>query len=75
MAGQVVPASSWQSRKARDLLRILVGRRGRPVPRSELSELLWPDGDVQRTGHRLSVLLNIVRGCSTRARRIRQTAT
>ncbi|MEU8077880.1 BTAD domain-containing putative transcriptional regulator [Catellatospora citrea] len=62
LAGQVVPASSWQSRKARDLLRILVGRRGRPVPRSELSELLWPDGDAQRTGHRLSVLLNIVRG-------------
>ncbi|WP_155370234.1 BTAD domain-containing putative transcriptional regulator [Catellatospora vulcania] len=62
LAGQVVPASSWQSRKARDLLRILVGRRGRPVPRSELSELLWPDGDGQRTGHRLSVLLNIVRG-------------
>lgn len=62
LAGQVVPASSWQSRKARDLLRILVGRRGRPVPRSELGELLWPDADGQRTGHRLSVLLNIVRG-------------
>lgn len=62
LAGQVVPASSWQSRKARDLLRILVARRGRPVPRSELCELLWPDADGQRTGHRLSVLLNIVRG-------------
>ncbi|WP_144126683.1 BTAD domain-containing putative transcriptional regulator [Catellatospora sichuanensis] len=68
LAGQVVPASSWQSRKARDLLRILVGRRGRPVPRSELSELLWPDGDAQRTGHRLSVLLNIVRGVLDPAR-------
>ncbi|WP_212842780.1 BTAD domain-containing putative transcriptional regulator [Catellatospora sp. IY07-71] len=62
LAGQVVPASSWQSRKARDLLRILVARRGRPVPRSELCELLWPDADGQKTGHRLSVLLNIVRG-------------
>ncbi|MEV0457967.1 AfsR/SARP family transcriptional regulator, partial [Catellatospora methionotrophica] len=68
LAGQVVPASSWQSRKARDLLRILVGRRGRPVPRGELSELLWPDGDGQRTGHRLSVLLNIVRGVLDPAR-------
>lgn len=57
-----VPASLWQSRKARDLLRILVARRGRPVPRSELCELLWPDDDPDRTGHRLSVLLSIVRG-------------
>jgi len=56
-----VPASAWQSRKARDLLRILVARRGRPIPRAELAELLWPDDDVGRTGHRLSVLLSIVR--------------
>jgi two-component SAPR family response regulator len=57
-----VPASQWQSRKARDLLRILVARRGRPVPRGELCELLWPEDDQARTGHRLSVLLSIVRG-------------
>jgi DNA-binding SARP family transcriptional activator len=56
-----VPASAWQSRKARDLLRILVARRGRRVPRSELAELLWPEDDPTRTGHRLSVLLSIVR--------------
>jgi DNA-binding SARP family transcriptional activator/ATP/maltotriose-dependent transcriptional regulator MalT len=62
VAGEAVPASQWQSRKARDLLRILVARRGRPVPRSELCELLWPDDDPGRTGHRLSVLLSIVRG-------------
>ena len=58
--GLPVPASAWQSRKARDLLRILVARQGRPVPRAELTELLWPDDDP-RTGHRLSVLLSIVR--------------
>ncbi|HEU4426207.1 MAG TPA: bacterial transcriptional activator domain-containing protein, partial [Pilimelia sp.] len=40
----------------------LVTRRGRPVPRSELCELLWPDDDPAKTGHRLSVLLSIVRG-------------
>jgi DNA-binding SARP family transcriptional activator len=57
-----VSASQWQSRKARDLLKILVARRGRPVPRGELCELLWPDDDPGRTGHRLSVLLSIVRG-------------
>jgi DNA-binding SARP family transcriptional activator len=59
--GVVVPAQQWQSKKARDLLRILVSRRGRPVPRSELCELLWPDDDPGKTGHRLSVLLSIVR--------------
>ncbi|GIJ46873.1 hypothetical protein Val02_37590 [Virgisporangium aliadipatigenens] len=59
--GRPVPASAWQSRKARDLLRILVARRGRPIPRPELAELLWPDDDPARTGHRLSVLLSIVR--------------
>ncbi|WFE25683.1 BTAD domain-containing putative transcriptional regulator [Solwaraspora sp. WMMD791] len=62
IAGRPVPASQWQSRKARDLLRILVARRGRPVPRGELSELLWPGEEQERTGHRLSVLLSIVRG-------------
>jgi DNA-binding SARP family transcriptional activator len=61
VAGRPLPASAWQSRKARDLLRILVARRGRPTPRAELSELLWPDDDATRTGHRLSVLLSIVR--------------
>jgi DNA-binding SARP family transcriptional activator/ATP/maltotriose-dependent transcriptional regulator MalT len=62
VGGRPVPPSDWQSRKARDLLRILVARRGRPVPRGELCELLWPDDDADRTGHRLSVLLSIVRG-------------
>jgi DNA-binding SARP family transcriptional activator len=60
--GQVVPPAQWQSRKARDLLRILVARRGRPVPRGELCEMLWPDDDPAKTGHRLSVLLSIVKG-------------
>ncbi|WP_158647496.1 BTAD domain-containing putative transcriptional regulator [Actinoplanes sp. ATCC 53533] len=60
--GEPVPSSRWQSRKARDLLRVLVARRGRPMPRDELCELLWPDDDPAKTGHRLSVLLSIVRG-------------
>ena len=61
VGGQSVPAAAWQSRKARDLLRILVARRGRAIPREELAELLWPGEDVTRTAHRLSVLLSIVR--------------
>ncbi len=60
--GTPVPATAWQSRRARDLLRVLVARRGRAVPRLELCELLWPDHDPDTTSHRLSVLLSIVRG-------------
>ncbi|MEJ3749600.1 BTAD domain-containing putative transcriptional regulator [Actinomycetes bacterium KLBMP 9797] len=59
--GRAIPSAAWQSRKARDLLRVLVARGGRPVPRTELAELLWPDDEPDRTGHRLSVLLSIVR--------------
>jgi two-component SAPR family response regulator len=51
----------WQSRKARDLLRILIARRGRPVAREELGEMLWPGEDPAKVGHRLSVALSTVR--------------
>lgn len=59
--GESTPGSVWQSRKARDLLRILAARRGRPVPREELCELLWGDDDPARTAHRLSVALSTIR--------------
>jgi DNA-binding SARP family transcriptional activator len=62
VAGRPVPLTAWRSKQARTLLKILVSRRGRPVGRAALCELLWPDDDPTRTGHRLSVLLNAVRG-------------
>ncbi|MFE9692969.1 BTAD domain-containing putative transcriptional regulator [Micromonospora sp. NPDC005806] len=60
-AGKVVPYGEWQSKKARDLLKMLVAHRGRAVPRSRLMELLWPDETPARTGNRLSVLLSTLR--------------
>ncbi len=57
-----VPLTAWRSRQARTLVKILAARRGRPVTRDRLCELLWPDADPARTGHRLSVLLATVRG-------------
>lgn len=60
--GRAVPLPAWRSRQARTLVKILVARRGRPVLRGELCELLWPDDEPERTGHRLSVILSAVRG-------------
>jgi DNA-binding SARP family transcriptional activator len=59
--GEPVPAGEWQSKKARDVLKILVARRGRPTPREQLMEALWPDDDPARSTKRLSVLLTTVR--------------
>ena len=58
--GIAIPNTAWQSKKARDLLKILVARR-RPVPRDQLMELLWPGVAPTVAGNRLSVLLSTVR--------------
>ena len=60
--GHPVPASAWGSRKARELLKILVVREGRPLPREELAHLLWPDQSYTTVSNRLSVALSVVRG-------------
>jgi DNA-binding SARP family transcriptional activator len=59
--GQSVKTSEWQSRRARELLKFLVARRGRPAPRPLLMEALWPDDDADRLGNRLSVALTTIR--------------
>jgi DNA-binding SARP family transcriptional activator len=59
--GEPVPGTAWQSRKARDLVKILVARRGRPVPREELADLLWGTDRPDRVAHRLAVLLHAAR--------------
>ncbi|MGH4008932.1 MAG: BTAD domain-containing putative transcriptional regulator [Pseudonocardiaceae bacterium] len=55
-----VRAIDWKSKKARDLLKILVARR-RPTPRDQLMELLWPEVGPAVAGNRLSVLLSTIR--------------
>jgi DNA-binding SARP family transcriptional activator len=60
--GVAVRPCEWQSRKARDLLKLLVARRFRPAPRECLIEALWPGQDPSRTRSRLSVALSTVRG-------------
>jgi DNA-binding SARP family transcriptional activator len=60
--GVPVSRSAWRSRKARDLLKMLVVRHGRPVPRDALIEALWPGEDPARCANRLSVALSTLRG-------------
>jgi DNA-binding SARP family transcriptional activator len=52
---------SWRSKKARDLLKILVARRGRPAPRELLIEELWPGETPDKAANRLSVALSTIR--------------
>jgi ATP/maltotriose-dependent transcriptional regulator MalT/class 3 adenylate cyclase len=56
-----VPATEWPSKKARDLLKMLVARRGRSIPRDLLMETLWPDEEPDKLSNRLSVALSTVR--------------
>jgi DNA-binding SARP family transcriptional activator len=60
--GEPLPATAWQSKKARTLLKILVARRGRSTTRDFLMEALWPEESLEKLANRLSVALATVRG-------------
>lgn len=59
--GKAVQLGEWPSKKARDLLKILVARRCRPVARVQLLDFLWPDQGESVASPRLSVALSTVR--------------
>lgn len=59
--GQPVALVEWQSRKAREALKVLIARRGHPTPRDVLLETLWPGEDPSKSGPRLSVALSKIR--------------
>ncbi len=59
--GQAIPLVAWQSRKARDLLKMLVARRGRSLTRDAAAEALWPNEEPARLPNRLSVALSTLR--------------
>jgi len=60
VGGRPISPSAWQSRKARSLLKFLVVRRGVPVAREALAQLLWPD-DVMGAQRKLAVTISTVR--------------
>src|SRR5690606_22811242 len=51
----------WTSRKARSLLKILVARRGSPMAREQLMDLLWCDAHPDDVANRMSVAVSTVR--------------
>jgi DNA-binding SARP family transcriptional activator/tetratricopeptide (TPR) repeat protein len=59
--GAPVPLSSWSSKKARELLRILLCRRGHATSRELLMETLWPGAERSKLANRLSVALSTLR--------------
>lgn len=61
--GAPIPRTAWQSKKARDLLKILIARR-KATSREQLVELLWPEVSPAKGGNRLSVLLWTLRNVS-----------
>ncbi|MFD9789957.1 BTAD domain-containing putative transcriptional regulator [Streptomyces sp. NPDC059070] len=70
--GVPVGPEEWQSKKARDLLKLLVARRGLPTPREVVVEALWPGEEPARCANRLSVALSIVRLVLDPERRLAQ---
>ena len=59
--GELASGSAWQSKKARDLVRMLAVRHGIPLPRDVVLERLWPGEESGRSVSRLSVLLSTAR--------------
>lgn len=53
--------ATWTSRKARELLKILVTRRGAATTRDSLIGMLWPDERPEEASNRLSVAISTVR--------------
>ena len=56
-----IPPTRFNRSKALTLLKFLAGRRGRPVPRDVLMELLWQGADAVRSNRNLRVVLHSLR--------------
>lgn len=53
--------AEWTSRKARELLKMLVAARGAAVSREVYMEVLWPSVDPDKLSNRFSVAINAIR--------------
>lgn len=53
--------AEWTSRKARELLKMLIAARGIATSREVYMDALWPDESPDRLGNRFSVAVNVIR--------------
>jgi ATP/maltotriose-dependent transcriptional regulator MalT/DNA-binding SARP family transcriptional activator len=60
-AGRALGPDDWRSKKARELLKVLIARHGRGTPRDILAETLWPDDESDAVANRLAVALSTLR--------------
>lgn len=51
----------WQSRKAREALKILVSRRGVAIAKERMMDILWPNEHPRKLANRFSVALSTIR--------------
>lgn len=59
--GGKIPPGAWQSKKARDLFKILLSQRFGRIGRDQLVDLLWPDVQPEKAQRKLSVALSTAR--------------
>ncbi|HZN17963.1 MAG TPA: BTAD domain-containing putative transcriptional regulator [Micromonosporaceae bacterium] len=59
--GHAVPHGEWRTRAARELLKMVVARRGAPVEREAVRGQLWPDEDAETGTAQLDAALAAVR--------------
>lgn len=59
--GYAVAESEWQTRQARQLLKILITERPRPVSTDRLIDLLWPESASQAAATTLRSAINALR--------------
>lgn len=56
-----IPESAWFTRRAKQLLKILLLARGKPVPSDQLLDWLWPHADPQRAAITLRSTVHALR--------------
>jgi len=70
--GRSLTSSDWKSKKALQLLKFLIAKRGHPAPKELLTDLLWPNECPDTVAHRFSVALSTVRTARPRPKAFMQ---
>jgi ATP/maltotriose-dependent transcriptional regulator MalT/DNA-binding SARP family transcriptional activator len=59
--GRQIGPEAWKRRRAPELLAFLISHSGRPVPRTRLIDLYWPDSEADAAHDNLRVTVTAVR--------------